>query len=130
MGALTGVRTGSKVTRRACCASTTSRVSPPILKQPSPPLPPGSMASCSQTDERIFAPQPGRRALLRLAETNIAFTQPDDAKTGPPGTFLTPPTPGVHSLVWCVEDERAAQTFFHRRACERHASTACQPASP
>jgi hypothetical protein len=28
------------------------------------------------TDERISAPQPGRRALVQLAETKIAFTQP------------------------------------------------------
>ena len=67
------------------------------------------------TDERIFAPQPGRLALVRLAETNIVFTQPDDAKSGPLGTFLTPPTSGVYSLVWCVEDERAAQLFFHKK---------------
>ena len=67
------------------------------------------------TDERIFAPQPGRRVLVRLAGTNIAFIQPDDARSGPLGTFLTPPTSGVYSLVWCVEDERAAQQFFHKK---------------
>jgi catechol 2,3-dioxygenase-like lactoylglutathione lyase family enzyme len=67
------------------------------------------------TDERITAPQPGRRALVQLAETRIAFTQPDDPESGPLGAFLTPPTSGVYALVWCVEDEHAAQNFFHKK---------------
>ena len=67
------------------------------------------------TDERISAPQPGRRALLQLADTRIAFTQPDDAQSGPLGAFLAPPTSGVYSLVWCVEDGRAAESFFHKK---------------
>ena len=34
------------------------------------------------TDERITVPQPGRRALVQLAETKVAFIQPDDAERG------------------------------------------------
>ena len=67
------------------------------------------------TDERIASPQPGRRALVQLADTRIAFTQPDDAESGPLGAFLTPPTSGVYALVWRVEDEQAAQSFFHKK---------------
>jgi catechol 2,3-dioxygenase-like lactoylglutathione lyase family enzyme len=66
-------------------------------------------------DERIFKPQPGRRALVRLADTQVAFLQPDDPSTGPLGAFLTPPTSGVYALVWRVEDEAAAQTFFKQK---------------
>ena len=67
------------------------------------------------TDERMSVPQPGRRALVRLADTTVAFIQPDDTNTGPLGAFLTPPTSGVYSLVWSVESEAAAEAFFHRK---------------
>lgn len=66
-------------------------------------------------DERIAAPQPGRRLLLRLAETNVAFIQPDDPETGPLGDFLKPPTSGVHAMVWRVEDEAAAEAWVRKK---------------
>ena len=63
-------------------------------------------------DERVTLPQPGRRALVRLADTKVAFIQPDDTGSGPLGAFLEPPTSGIYALVWRVEDLQAAETFF------------------
>jgi catechol 2,3-dioxygenase-like lactoylglutathione lyase family enzyme len=67
------------------------------------------------TDERIAAPQPGRRVLLRLADTHVAFIQPDEPQSGPFGEFLRPPTSGVHAMVWKVEDEAAAEAYVHKK---------------
>jgi catechol 2,3-dioxygenase-like lactoylglutathione lyase family enzyme len=64
-------------------------------------------------DERIVLPQPGRRIRVRLAGTHVAFIQPDDAELGPLAEFLEPPTSGIYSLVWRVEDTAAAERFFH-----------------
>ena len=64
-------------------------------------------------DERMALPQPGRRILVRLADTRVAFIQPDDAEQGPLAEFLEPPTSGIYSLVWRVGDREAAQRFFH-----------------
>jgi catechol 2,3-dioxygenase-like lactoylglutathione lyase family enzyme len=66
-------------------------------------------------DERIASPQPGRRVALRLGDAKVAFIQPDDPAGGPLGAFLKPPTSGVYALVWRVEDEAAAEAFFHQR---------------
>jgi catechol 2,3-dioxygenase-like lactoylglutathione lyase family enzyme len=66
-------------------------------------------------DERIAIPQPGRRALVRLADSKVAFIQPDDPGSGPLGTFLKPPTSGIYALVWRVEDEAAAESFFQQK---------------
>jgi hypothetical protein len=51
---------------------------------------------------------------VRLADTEVAFIQPDDPNNGPLGNFLTPPTSGVYALVWRVEDEAIAESFFHK----------------
>lgn len=67
------------------------------------------------SDERIETPQPARRALVRLAGTNIAFIQPDQLAEGPLGAFLAPPTSGVYALVWQVEDASAARDFFESK---------------
>jgi catechol 2,3-dioxygenase-like lactoylglutathione lyase family enzyme len=64
-------------------------------------------------DERISAPQSGRRALVQLGGSRVAFIQPDDSSGGPLGTFLEPPTSGLYSLVWRVADLEAAERFFH-----------------
>jgi len=66
-------------------------------------------------EERIARPQPGRRVLLRLAETRVAFIQPDDPDSGPLGEFLLPPTSGVHAMVWRVEDEAAAEAHVRKK---------------
>lgn len=67
------------------------------------------------SDEAIETPQPGRRALLRLADTRVAFIQPANDAEGPLGHFLRPPTSGVYSLVWRVEDEAVAEAFFQQK---------------
>jgi catechol 2,3-dioxygenase-like lactoylglutathione lyase family enzyme len=64
-------------------------------------------------DERMALPQSGRRILVRLAGTRVAFIQPDDVKQGPLAEFLEPPTSGIYSLVWRLGDAEAAQRFFH-----------------
>jgi catechol 2,3-dioxygenase-like lactoylglutathione lyase family enzyme len=66
-------------------------------------------------DERIVEPQPGRRALLRLAQTKVAFIQPDDPENGPLGEVLKPPTSGVHAMIWRVEDEAAAEAYICKK---------------
>jgi len=66
-------------------------------------------------DERMALPQPARRILVRLAGTRVAFIQPDDAGQGPLAEFLEPPTSGIYSLVWRVEDTEAAERFFREK---------------
>jgi len=66
-------------------------------------------------DEHVAAPQPGRRILLRLGDTRVAFIQPDHPDTGPLGTFLTPPSSGIYAHVWQVEDEARTEAFFHKK---------------
>ena len=66
-------------------------------------------------DERIVVPQPARRVLVRLGDTKVAFIQPDGATDGPLGAFLEPPTSGIYSLVWRVEDTEAAEAFLHTK---------------
>jgi catechol 2,3-dioxygenase-like lactoylglutathione lyase family enzyme len=66
-------------------------------------------------DERVTAPQPGRRILLRLGDTRVAFIQPDDPDVGPLGGFLTPPSSGIYAHVWQVEDEARTEAFFQKK---------------
>lgn len=66
-------------------------------------------------DERITAPQPGRRILLRLGDTRVAFIQPDDPDVGPLGSALSPPGTGIYAHVWQVEDEARTEGFFHQK---------------
>lgn len=67
------------------------------------------------SDQRIDAPQPSRRVLVRLAATQVAFIQPEAAGEGPLGGFLQPPTSGVYALVWRVEDEGRAEAFLQEK---------------
>lgn len=69
-------------------------------------------------DERIATPQPGRQVLLQLADTRVAFIQPDDVNSGPLGSFLTPPTSGIYALVWQVGDEATAQAWFREKGLQ------------
>src|ERR1700741_473321 len=66
-------------------------------------------------DERILAPQPGRRLLVRLAGHKVAFLQPDDPAAGPLGAFLARPTSGVYAMVWRVEEPAAAETYLRTK---------------
>lgn len=63
-------------------------------------------------DERITLPQPGRRVLLRVGDTGVAFIQPDDAASGPLGAFLAKPQSGIYALVWNVADRARAESHF------------------
>lgn len=67
------------------------------------------------SDETVETPQPGRRALIQLAGTKIAFIQPDEPSQGQLGTFLAPPSSGVYALVWQVEDASKAREFFESK---------------
>jgi catechol 2,3-dioxygenase-like lactoylglutathione lyase family enzyme len=64
------------------------------------------------SDERTDQPQPGRRVLVRLGDTDVAFIQPDDTGSGPLGDFLAKPQNGIYALVWRVADEAQAKDHF------------------
>lgn len=63
-------------------------------------------------DARTELPQPGRRVLLRVGDTRVAFVQPDDATSGPLGTFLSRTQNGIYALVWRISDEGRARAHF------------------
>ena len=67
------------------------------------------------SDDHITAPQPARRALVQLADTKVAFIQPDEPAQGALGTFLAPPSSGVYALVWQVEDAARAREYFESK---------------
>lgn len=64
------------------------------------------------SDERTTLPQPGRRVLIRLGDTHVAFVQPDDTASGPLGAFLAKPQSGIYALVWKVADQSQARSHF------------------
>jgi len=57
-------------------------------------------------------PQPGRRALVQIGDTCVAFIQPDDPSSGPLGAFLSREQNGIYALVWQVADETRAKAHF------------------
>lgn len=63
-------------------------------------------------DERTSLPQAGRRVVIRLGDTNVAFIQPDDAEAGPLGAFLGKAQNGIYALVWQVADAAKARAHF------------------
>lgn len=65
-------------------------------------------------DERTALPQPARRVLIRIGDTDVAFIQPDDAASGPLGAFLAKPQNGIYALVWRIADEARARAHFDR----------------
>ena len=64
------------------------------------------------SDERTALPQPGRRVLIRVGDTRVAFLQPDDTASGPLGAFLAKPQSGIYALVWRVADTAKAKAHF------------------
>ena len=66
------------------------------------------------SDARTGLPQPGRRVLIRIGDTDVAFIQPDDAAQGPLGAFLAKPQNGIYALAWKVADAGAAQAHFEK----------------
>jgi catechol 2,3-dioxygenase-like lactoylglutathione lyase family enzyme len=64
------------------------------------------------SDERVEMPQPARRVVIRLGDTDIAFFQPDDPAAGPLGAFLGKAQNGIYALVWQVADAARAKAHF------------------
>lgn len=64
------------------------------------------------SDEAVTTPQPGRRLLLRIGDTRVAFIQPDDTESGPLGAFLASKQNGIYALVWQIADEARARAHF------------------
>jgi 4-hydroxyphenylpyruvate dioxygenase-like putative hemolysin len=64
------------------------------------------------SDERVTAPQPARRVLIRIGDKDVAFICPDDAGSGPVGAFLGKPNSGIYALVWAVENAAQAKAVF------------------
>ncbi|MDE8652662.1 VOC family protein [Novosphingobium album (ex Liu et al. 2023)] len=63
-------------------------------------------------DAPITLPQPGRRVLIELGGTRVAFIQPDDPGSGPLGAFLASEQNGIYALVWAVADAEGARAHF------------------
>lgn len=66
-------------------------------------------------DEAISLPQRGRRVLLRLGDTNVAFIQPENTASGPLGAFLSEEQNGIYALVWRISDEARARKHFESK---------------
>ncbi|TAK97930.1 MAG: lactoylglutathione lyase [Rhodospirillaceae bacterium] len=67
------------------------------------------------SDERVTTPQSGRRIVVRLGDTNVAFVCPDAAGSGPLDAFLAKPKACIYALVWKVEDIARSKTAFAAR---------------
>lgn len=76
-------------------------------------------------DDRTTLPQPGRRILLRVGDTRVAFLQPDDTASGPLGAFLDKPQNGIYALVWNVADAEQAKRHFTEKLKMRLTEDAC-----
>ncbi|VWX47062.1 VOC family protein [Novosphingobium sp. 9U] len=63
-------------------------------------------------DAATALPQPGRRVVLQVGDTKVAFIQPDDAATGPLGAFLAREQNGIYALVWRVSDIAASRAYL------------------
>jgi hypothetical protein len=74
----------------------------------------GAVDGAVITDERTELPQPGRRVLLQIGDTKVAFIQPDDTTSGPLGVFLGKPQNGIYALVWQVADVAQARAHFDK----------------
>jgi catechol 2,3-dioxygenase-like lactoylglutathione lyase family enzyme len=78
-------------------------------------------------DERTELPQPGRRVLLQIGDTRVAFIQPDDTAFGPLGAFLGKPQNGIYALVWQIADEAKARTHFDKLSLRQTAEGCVSP---
>ncbi len=64
------------------------------------------------SDERTELPQPGRRVVIHVGDTDVVFVQPDDPASGPLGAFLSKEQNGIYALVWKIADEDKAKAHF------------------
>ena len=76
-------------------------------------------------DAPTLLPQPGRRAVIELGDTRVAFIQPDDPTAGPLGAFLAKPQNGIYALVWRIDDEARASDHFAARMKLRLTAQGC-----
>jgi len=86
-------------------------------------LHPGADGSIVE-DGQVTLPQPGRRTIVCLGDTNVALFKADDPSVGPVGDYFSTPRSGIHSLVWEVDDLGVAEAI-----CARSASKPNQPNS-
>lgn len=77
------------------------------------------------SDARTELPQPGRRVVIRIGDTNVAFIQPDDTTSGALGAFLSKEQNGIYALVWQVADEAQARKHFEGKLKMRLTSQDC-----
>jgi catechol 2,3-dioxygenase-like lactoylglutathione lyase family enzyme len=77
------------------------------------------------SDERTELPQPARRVLLQIGDTNVAFVQPDDTGSGALGGFLGKKQNGIYALVWQVADAVRAKTHFEGKMAMRVTEDGC-----
>ncbi len=77
------------------------------------------------SDEPTSLPQPGRRVLIQLGDTRVAFIQPQDTAFGPLGAFLGKVQNGIYALVWQVEDSERAASHFTDKCKLRLTNEAC-----
>ena len=76
-------------------------------------------------DGRTDLPQPGRRVLLRVGDTRVAFIAPDDASSGPLGAFLGREQNGIYALVWKIAEEARARSHFEGKLNLRLTRVGC-----
>ena len=77
------------------------------------------------SDEHTELPQPGRRVVIHIGDTDVAFIQPDDPSSGPLGEFLARPQNGIYALVWKIADEAQARTHFQDKVKLRLTEEGC-----
>lgn len=76
-------------------------------------------------DGRTELPQPGRRVLLQVGDTRVAFIQPDDTAAGPLGAFLSKEQNGIYALVWKIADTGQAKGHFEGKLKLRLTQEGC-----
>jgi catechol 2,3-dioxygenase-like lactoylglutathione lyase family enzyme len=85
----------------------------------------GSVDGEVLSDERTELPQPGRRVMIRVGDTNVAFIQPDNTTSGELGAFLSKEQNGIYALVWQVADEAQARAHFEGKLKMRLTADGC-----
>lgn len=76
-------------------------------------------------DTRTEQPQAGRRVVIHIGDTDVAFIQPDDITSGPLGAFLGKPQNGIYALVWKIADQAQARGHFQDKLKLRLTQEGC-----
>ena len=77
------------------------------------------------SDTHVSLPQPARRVVIHIGDSDVAFLQPDDPEAGPLGAFLAKPQNGIYALVWRIADDAAARAHFTDRCNLRLTADGC-----